>query len=168
MGTIKAYRKTHWVIALDADLASIPNPQLGDTVLTEDKKKLYYWQGGAWKTGLGYEFVPRNPAAPDFTKVDFTLAAGWQVDALDLSGIVPAGAVSVRLRIYYNHAAVSYFSIRKNAVDLEVFLQTQVNLANTPDQITQDMNIDSDRLVDYVGQHTPVTTLDVSVCGWFI
>lgn len=170
MGVVKAYRKTHWVVALDTDLASIPNPQLGDTALTEDKKKLYYWEGGAWKTGLGYEFVPRFVTAIDFTEASFTRDDNWYVDGLDLSGIIPAGAVAACLRVsIFANAAGKLFELRTNATTKEknlVRINTQVAsqwLHLAPCNIS----LDSDRLLDY---HSSVnmTNIWVTVLGWYI
>lgn len=170
MGTVKAYRKTHWVVALDTDLASIPNPQLGDTALTEDKKKLYYWEGGAWKTGLGYEYVPRAVVAADFGLGDFTLDGAWHVDDLDLSAIVPADAVAVHLNIVARGNAASLtLNLRANAttkVSNTLYVTTQV--ANvTTFEAHGIVYVDSDRLLDTYAS-VGLNIAGVTVLGWFI
>lgn len=169
MGEVKEYRKKHWVLDLDADLASVPNPGLGDTVLTKDKKKLYYWQGGAWKTGLGYEFVPRSVAALDFNEGAFTTDGNWKVDGLDLSGIVPAGAVAVALNVYVSDdAANSTFQFQQDATNKYNSIIVVTQVAGIPIQHSEVIVINSDRLLDYKGSNLAFASINVTVVGWFI
>lgn len=169
MGTVKAYRKTHWVIALDADLASIPNPQLGDTALTEDKKKLYYWEGGAWKTGLGYETVPTEKAAEDWTEANFTLDGTLKANGLDLTGKVPVGTKIVGFVMQITHASAGeQFMLSANeTTKLYNRFGLTTHAANIPSGwIYGRVYIDADRLLDYLGD----AGLDISliVVDWDI
>lgn len=169
MGEIKAYRKTHWVAALDADLANIPNPAVGDTVLTEDKKKLYYWQGGAWKTGLGHEFVSRSVMTGDIRINTLTRDNAWHYNGIDLSGIIPAGAV----------AALIYFSLKASAAnknfvlggDIQVYaydaLNQKTQLANVDIYREGKTFIDTDRLIDYICEAADADGW-ITVKGWYI
>ena len=168
MGAIKEVAKKHWVLALDEDLAGIPTPAKGDTVFTEDKNKFYYYTGAAWKTGLGYEFVPRNVTGWDKQIGTFTADGTWKVNGLDLSGIVPADAKAVALTITLaDDAAGSIFFIRRAAADQES-LSGRTQVANIAIDYQGIIAIDSDRLLDYKLTNLVYTIINVAVVGWWI
>lgn len=170
MGEITEGTRRHYLGA-DADKDSIPAvvKDRGDSFHANDSKKQYYWNGTAWKTGLGYEYVPRAVEARDFETGAFTADGTWKVDGLDLSGIVPAGAVAVQLSIVVkDDAANSEFTVRKNAThDInDLFALTHVaNIAEFPSGVIM---IDSDRLLDYRASNLVWTYIYVTVMGWFI
>ena len=168
MGEVKEYRKKHWV-GLDADKANLISPEDGDSYFANDKSKLYYWTGAAWKTGLGYEFVPRSAIDYDFLIGDLVVDGTWKVDGLDLSGIVPVGAVAVMLHcLVSDDAANTEFSLRANAVTKvsnTITLRTQVaNISLYGDFV---ILCDSDRLLDYYAS-VGMVSIGVTVVGWFI
>lgn len=168
MGVVTAYRKRHWT-GLDADLASVPNPQIGDSYLATDKNKLYYWEGGAWKTGLGYEYVPRAVTTHDFDKTAFITDGTSKVNGLDLTGIVPVGAKAVHLLLEIaDDAAGNYFSISQNAVNIGNKITVYTQVANIYNLQHSFVAIDTDRLMDYVGSNVVFTAIFVYVLGWVI
>lgn len=168
MGEVKAYRKKHWT-GLDADLASVPNPQIGDSYLATDKNKLYYWEGGAWKTGLGYEYVPRSVTAWDVTQVTLTLDGAWKINGLALQVIVPAGAVAIHGMITMkDDAADKTFYIRQNAVNILNSMQAPTQVANVwIPNMHFIIQCDADRLLDYKGD-AGIDFVNIAVEGWFI
>lgn len=167
MGEVTRYRKRHFV-GLNADLASV-TAEIGDTYLASDKDKLYYKTTAGWKTGLGYEYVPRNVVGWDFTEANFTIDGGWHVDELNLSAIVPAGAVAVHLRLYLmDNAASTYISLRSNATTKSNNSITAFStVANVGVDVDTILNIDADRLVDFFSS-AAFDSIDIAVMGWFI
>ncbi|GAI20204.1 unnamed protein product [marine sediment metagenome] len=169
MGEVKAYRRIHYS-GLDADKAGVTGVA-GATYAANDSGKLYYWNDAlaAWKTGLGYEYVPRAVAAADITQATLTMDAFWQVDGIDLSGIVPAGAVAAHLRFrIVDDAAAQDAVFRCNdttKAENRVELYTQV--ANIPVESDGILFLDSDRLLDYTIA-MGMATVEIFVLGWFI
>lgn len=169
MADITIVKRQHYS-GLDADKASVTGA-VGETYGATDSGKLYYWNVSlsAWKTGLGYEFVDRLANAPDKQVGDFTTNGAWQVNALDLSGIVPAGAVAVKIAIKItDDAADSYFQIRHSAGQSESFIQGKVPVAHQGHRQVEDVSIESDRLLDYKGSNLAFQAIDVTVLGWYI
>ena len=168
MGEVTRLRKKHWVGA-DADLASIPDSEIGDTYLATDKNKLYYKTAGGWKTGLGYEYVIRLVGAVDWNIGDFTIDGNAHVDGLDASGIVPAGAISAHLSLSVKASSANkVFQLYKNAVDTLNSLtnRTQVAAIYFP-PVHGLVACDADRLFDYLGQ-IDIDAIELTVLGWFI
>lgn len=119
----------------------------------------------------GYVYVPRALTGWDFTEVDsFGTTGSWQPDGLDLSGIVPAGAVSVHLIMTgVDDAAGSTFAIRTNATANAFNMQQIFTPASQADGswFHFTIPIDSNRLVDYYATAN-MTYKRVSVAGWYI
>ena len=170
MGEIIESKRRHYV-GDDADKDSIPAAAkaFGDSYHANDKGKQYYWNGTAWKTGLGYEYVPRRVAAADFAVGAFTTDGTWKIDGLDLSGIVPAGAIAVLLSINLaDDAAGNFFIVRANATDTGNDLGQTTQVANIGIRTPAVVAIDSNRLLDYIGSNVAFTTIDIWVTGWYI
>lgn len=167
MASVTTCKRNHWT-GLDADKSGV-SPTIGDTYAATDTLKLYYGNGSAWKTGLGYEFVPRNVTAWDKQVGDFTADGVWKVDGLDLSAIVPVGAVAVRLRLSVDDdAANSLMHIRQNATNVRNGLAVKTHVANIGNEGQGDVNIDADRLLDYNASNLVFVSIDLAVLGWLI
>ena len=119
---------------------------------------------------LGFSsYVDRgDPVVSDFTKADITSDGVWH--ALDLSGIVPAGAKVVELSITLNNGAVgTYLMLRKNGnVGTGNILRQWIQ--------TKDINIgmrgftplDADRNIEYWASDVVWTSIYITVTGWII
>lgn len=141
----------------------------GDRYYATDKNKLYYWTGAGWKTGLGYEYVPREVAVPDYAVGDLVTDGTWKVDGLDFSGFLPVGTKGVVVDIYVvDNLAAQMFTIRQNdvAVRSRSLIRTQV--ANISVNAPAIIPIDADRLMDYYGQNTVFASIDLTVIGYFV
>lgn len=144
---------------------------LGDTYGASDSGKFYYWNANlnAWKTGLGYEFVERLANAIDFDKTAFTCDGALHLDGLDLSAIVPVGAIAVRIRLMVlDDAAGSVVTLRRDAGSGQNVIEVRPSVANIFEKRVEDISIDSDRLLDYVCANTVYNNIDLTVLGWFI
>ncbi len=115
-------------------------------------------------------FVNRGDAtAADFSVGSFTRDNA--IHQLDLSAIVPAGAVAVFLRvIIQDTAAAKYIMFFPNGETHEYsidYLNTQV--ANVPIGMTMGpIALDANRKISYQSNISNGQTLDVTVKGWFI
>lgn len=169
MGLITEKRMRHYVGA-DADKASIPaaGKSEGDSYHANDKGKQYYWDGANWKTGLGYEYVPRLTNAWDKGTGDFTTDGTAKVNGLDLSAIVPAGAVGVVLHAEIKDDATdSYLYIYHSAAATISGIRLRTQVANLDIAQTAVLPIDTDRKLDYQGANLAFANIAVSVVGWF-
>ncbi|MCJ7777741.1 MAG: hypothetical protein MUP16_05450 [Sedimentisphaerales bacterium] len=116
-----------------------------------------------------HSFVDRgDPAAFDFTVVNFTCDNEWH--ELDLSAIVPAEATAVILKLQLKTAAVAkYIYFRKNGnvnPYNSSFLATQVtNLWVGNDLI---IALDTNKKVSYIATAYAWTAINVTVAGWFL
>lgn len=118
---------------------------------------------------LRYGYVPRLVTTADIVNATFDVYAAWQVDALDLSDIVPTGATAVHLGISVKGAATSdSFSIRRDATNS--FNRILTHAVGTTDGFYNyaTIAIDSDRLLDYRRCCNDLTYVDVTVLGWYI
>lgn len=113
--------------------------------------------------------VPHRKTAPDFSLTDLTLDAGPQIDGLDLSAIVPEGAVAVTLHIQAVFSAgAPYFWIYTNSGDALSNVLQVIPTAGKPEiEIVGTIPIDADRLLDYLGVST-FTSLKISVIAWLL
>lgn len=113
-------------------------------------------------------FVDRgDPAALDFILGDFVQGFIWQ--DLDLSGIVPAGAKAVVIRL----------SVANNLVGSSVFLRRNGNanfincagVANTSGSITirgdVTVALDENRIIEYLVVPSQWLVIDFAVAGWW-
>ena len=119
----------------------------------------------------GYVYVPRNLSAWDFTEAaSFGTTGSWQADGLDLSSIVPSGAVAVHLiMLGVDDSATSYFGIRPNSTPAgfnQATIYTGVSAVDGS-WLSFILPIDSNRLMDYYASAN-MTYKRLSVAGWFI
>lgn len=171
MGEITESKRRHYV-GDDADKDSIPagGKAFGDSYHANDKGKQYYWNGTAWKTGLGYEYVARDAvSAWDKGIGDVTADGAFHVDGFDFTGIVPAGAVAVHYYMLVNDDAVgNSFIIRRDAGTGGVQrIAVTVNVANQADAVHGIVGINADRLMDYLVS-AGVDEIRLAILGWFI
>lgn len=124
-----------------------------------------------WVHNQGYlthAYVNRgDPALIDFAVGDFTKNNLWH--ALDLSTIVPAGAVLVDFTVRVRATVVNnQFRLRKHGnvnETVRAIVSTQVaNLHNFGDLTA---SCDSNRVVDYRATTLNWTNIDLSVKGWW-
>ena len=113
-------------------------------------------------------FVDRgDPSGYDFTAVDFTLDAAWH--DLDLSGVVPAKAKAVVIRLVAKNAAAQKnvsFKKRGNTNDYNIFrLYTQVADGSIENQFITP--IDVNRFIEYQASAGAWTVLSLVISGWF-
>lgn len=102
------------------------------------------------------------------TKADLTTDNTWR--DLDLSAIVPAGAVAVLLEVTVNDdAAGNSIQFRKNgnsnAYNVAIVLAPVADV----DQYQQVIVFcDTSRVIEYKATNTTFTTINIIVSGWFI
>ena len=122
--------------------------------------------GGA---AQGNSYVDRGDvAAPDFAVGDLTTDGAYH--DMDLSSIVPAGAVAVHIRVDCTDDSVaSTFNLRENgnSNSINVF-QVICRIANVT--VSQDgiVTCDSSRVIEYFATNTVWTSLNVTVKGWWV
>lgn len=114
-------------------------------------------------------FVDRgDPAAFDFSVVDFTTDGVWH--SLDISSIVPEGAsaVVIRTRIFDNLSG-QYFVLRRHGLanDICTFVSRTYVASAFIDGLAV-ISLDSSRLVDYRCSNTVWSSIDIVVNGWFV
>jgi len=116
----------------------------------------------------GMTIVDRgDPSSPDFTVGNFTLDAAWH--DLDLSAIVPAGAMGVLISVVTDTSDANQqimFRKKGNANYRNVAWIYNHNYCEI-----QGLNCiifgDTDRKIQYMS-NTQWTKLDFTVCGWFL
>ena len=126
------------------------------------------WQ--AWFNLVGQSgYVDRgDPAAYDFTLNDFTTDETWR--ELDLSGIVPAGASLVHLKVrILDGAADSLFRLRRkgnsNTISALVLITQVVDISMFGEGFIKP---DKNNVIEYYGTDLAFTNIDILVKGWFI
>ena len=112
-------------------------------------------------------FVPRSPAVWDLQSANFTRDGNWHVDGMDLSSIVPVGAIAIALQIEYAQTTSdSYLQFRQNDTKLPIRLNNQVGIQINSFNVI--MPIDADRLIDYAVNDSLDVVIGVAVLGWWI
>lgn len=114
----------------------------------------------------GTAFVDRgDPAAVDWDETDLTADGAWH--DLDLSSIVPAGAVCVMLRVRLE-ARVQSLHFRKNGNSNEINT-TGVETGGGAGIMHQDLFVapDSNAVIEYK-LSGPITSAEITVGGWWI
>lgn len=121
------------------------------------------------KAELGFgRYVVRIVAAWDFVIGNFTTDGTYKINGLDLSGIVPAGAVAVCLRVEtLDDAADSLFLIRHSAANDTTQMRATTQAANVNFDANAVLPIDTDRMMDYYGENLAFVSINVAVLGWF-
>ncbi|MBA7632076.1 hypothetical protein ES703_39618 [subsurface metagenome] len=141
----------------------------GDTAYETDTDIYKHWCGAIWVTGGIPYYVERLTAAPDFQVGDLTVNGVWQVNGLDLSAIVPAGAFMVKLALtVLDDAANSIVTIRRDAVNTSNCIIGTTFVANISNPKVEDISIESDRLLDYHCSNLVFTAIDITVLGWWV
>ena len=109
-----------------------------------------------------------DPDAFDWTQGNFTQDSTWR--DLDLSSIVPAGAVLVLFRCLIRHAIVSKtFGLRKNGNSNEYSRVRPISqVANIPVEYNLIIECDEDRKVEYNAEANSWSNIDLVVMGWFV
>lgn len=121
-------------------------------------------------TNVGHRYVYRgDPAADDFDKDDLTTDGTWR--DLDLSGIVPAGAVAVDLTFYVREdlGTGHGMTFRKNGqtntpniIGVETFLAAKYFRGNGV------VACDTNRVIEYYVSSTTWHTISIVISGWVI
>lgn len=164
IGRVNAHKTTHQDGGSD---------ELDLTGMSPGAHKTTHQDGGADEldlTGLTRSpvFVDRgDPAAYDWVLADFTTDATWR--DLDLSSIVPSGAIAVLLRGQFGSNSVgTYMMFRKNGNSNEI------NVSKQWAQVSAEIwgadiicALDANRVVEYKGAFTFIT-LNITVAGWWI
>ncbi len=131
---------------------------------------LTYTDGGDFVTlAVSGAYVDRgDPATNDYGVGDLTTNGTW-VD-LDLSGIVPAGAKAVNLKLFVVDDAVSStLQIRKNGNSNEVAgLAVSTQVSGVGIFGFGSISCDTNRVVEYNAANTTWTTIFITVLGWWI
>lgn len=123
-------------------------------------------QGGTGATSIPANFVDRgDPAADDFSS--FTADAAWH--DLDLSAIVPAGAIAVLIRAsILDDATNTLFMFRENGNSNEYNVaEVRSQAANVTMANTLVVPCSTARVIEYYITNTTITGTAVTVMGWF-
>jgi hypothetical protein len=142
--------------------------------LTEEEIAVYIAAGyelglvPAGQGGVGMMFVERgDPAAEDFTAANFTADGAWH--DLDLSAIVPAGAVAVLLAGVFTHVtAGKAFLVRKHGnVNTKAVAAAESVVAGGEFRTLLLVSCSAARHIDYYADNAAWGTLNITVAGWF-
>lgn len=109
-----------------------------------------------------------DPAAPDWTEISLTKDGAWH--DLDLSPIVPAGAIAVQLRCHLiDDVAGSLIIFRKNGnTNLYNCQSMSIQVANIPRDRCMTVFCDTNRVIEYFASGVVWTSIQLVVCGWWI
>lgn len=155
-------------IGTAAEIAGITGV-CGDTAYETDTDIYKHWNGAAWVTGGEPYWVERLTGAVDKTAADLTEDGNWHVDGLDLSAIIPPGAIMAKIKITVaDDAANSYVSLRRDAVNDEHIITSRTHVANIPDTRVEDISLESNRLLDYRCAAVVFTSIAITVLGWWM
>lgn len=116
----------------------------------------------------GDMFIGRgDPAAYDYNEADLTLDGDWH--DLDLSSIVWDGASLVLLRIVVTDETPGLdFMMRENGQANEINVDSiTTQVANQAHQQTFLVSCDSAETVEYKGDNTTWSSIDIVVGGWW-
>ena len=118
--------------------------------------------------GGGEVYTDRgDPSAADYTQT--TLTADGTYHDLDLSAIVPAGATRVRLYGQItDDVAGRYIVFRKNGHSNSYnLLACQANVANLSEYFQGEVECDTNRVIEYQITNTTITSIGLTVIGWW-
>lgn len=122
------------------------------------------------KAEIGFgRYVDRRVNTEDKGTADFTKDGNWHVDGLDLSGIVPVGAVAIIMTwSFVCNAANKPGEIRVNATNVFNRTKQHTQVADIPIYTPPTaVSCDSNRLLDY-NFDAATTGISLAVLGWFI
>ena len=121
-------------------------------------------------TNLGHRFVDRgDPSSVDFSVGDFTTDSTWR--DLDLSSIVPVGAVAVLLHVIVKDDVTNSQMLFRRNGNSNVWNRSVVATQAANISIFADIIVscDSNRVIEYNGiTAVAFTTISVIVKGWYI
>lgn len=136
---------------------------IGDTTISAAQ---WGYLGGS--SGIDHYVDRGDPATYDFTEATLTTDGTW--NDLNLSAIVPAGAVAVHFYLQIKDDAVSsYLLFRKNgnAEDVNIAgFRTQV--ADVWFEGNFVVACDSNRVIEHKGANLAFTNINLAVKGWWI
>lgn len=142
-------------------LGAVGTPNLVDEAVT----------GPKLAPGVG-RYVPRSAGATaDFNEPDFPIEGAWQVDGLDLSAIVPAGAIAVHLAVEITgNTFEKEFRLRGNATT-KAGNHMKLGVDHTASFVIPTehavLNLDTDRKLDYY-RDLDLVDIWVWVLGWYV
>jgi len=126
----------------------------------------------AAKAAAGFgRYVPRKAVAEDKVKADFTLDNAWHIDGLDLSAIIPAGAIGVVLQMKIISDTVGDVLIVGNDSVAYPVCEGRAEACVADTVLVKHIVLpcEANRLFDYVGYgFAGVADVWVTVLGWFI
>lgn len=141
-----------------------------DNMASDDATKLSTQQAiKAYVDAKGYK-DRGDPAAVDFARGVLTLDSTWR--DLDLSGIVPVGAVAVEITVQAaNNVVGKLISFRKNGnTNTRVTLSQKTQVATKQIYISGKVACDGDRIIEYFGTANDGdwTAAQITICGWYM
>ncbi len=161
-------------VDLGAATLEIPNStdvsaNTGEGLLSwESDRDLLFIGDGAAVQQLTRYADRGDPVNADFTLGDLTTDGTFQ--DLDLSSIVPAGAVAVDLTVFVSdNAPNSFILFRKKGnsnISAVKTVRTQSALAGNDGGFT--VACDSNRVIQYVTTNTTFSIISITVTGWFL
>ena len=166
---------SYWSTAVDSGIWQNHSDKLDDlattsatgaelTELTDSSETILHSHAG-----LGGAMVDRgDPATPDFVDTDLTTDGAWH--DLDLSGILPAGNITVLLRIVGNIAAggkTVRLKTKGNTNDANAFLAVS-SISGVVFGADATVVVDAAEKLEYKTSNDSFTTLDITVAGWWL
>jgi hypothetical protein len=136
--------------------------------------KLTHQNGGSDEldlTGLTRSpvFVDRgDPAAYDFTQPDITIDEAWH--DLDLSAVVPAGAIAVFFSALLNVTGVGSTLLFRPNGQANQINRSQIVIQAANVNFGQDMIValDSGRIIEYLASGGAFTSISIIIRGWWV
>ena len=105
-------------------------------------------------------------ATSDYWTGDLTQDGTWR--DLDLSSIVPAGTIAVKLRVSITHSVYNFIRFRENGNSNVInVLMCAAIVANISNEYQGIINCDVNRVIEYYGNAT-ADAVYVRVVGWVI
>jgi len=156
----------------DKDLIPAAGKSFGDSYHANDKGKQYYWDGTAWKTGLGYEYVPRyTDLVGDWNQGSgLTENGAWQADGLNCAAKgVTLGAKAIHFILQMSDdAAGTSVQVRQSAASPGSVGQVAMQVAGVgTGYYHYIVHCDENRLLDYAIS-AGITAYVIIIAGWYI
>lgn len=122
------------------------------------------------KAALGFgRYVPVPSSAWQYAIGGLTADGAWHNDSLDFTGVVPAGAIGIVLRVSISDDAVgSVVGIRHDAGSSVSLRTMRTQVANVINEQNFFLPLEADRLMDYNISNLVWTSVDIAVIGYFI
>lgn len=165
------------VISTKIGAGSVLEDKIATNAVTETKIKNGAVTLPKLAPGMGV-YVPRRINSADFTQANFVQDGTPYINGLDLSGIVPAGAIAVALRMSILSdmsmyvPRLSLWTDRTNYFYTFLEVGAQYEIAEgieTYGRACGILPIDADRKLDYAADGPPGSpAILVTVLGWFI